>query len=167
MSQRKPAVCGTCVCSSGTKGPTPFGEKERTMANIRTAELSDAREVLRLWDSAAGPTRLPSNERAISLLIANDADALLVAEDSGRIVGTLIGGWDGWRCHLYRAAVHPDFRRSGVASQLVSVARGRARSLGVRRLDAMVDDDNVAAQSFWGSLGFAPQGEDRRWSSSV
>ncbi len=47
-------------------------------------------------------------------------------DSDARVVGTLIVGWDGWRCHLYRLAVDRTVRRSGIAGTLVAEARRRA-----------------------------------------
>lgn len=132
---------------------------------IRIGRCADADAVIGFWADFAGPTRLPSDVAAVTGLLEHDPEALLVAEDDGRIVGTLVVGWDGWRCHLYRLAVEPGWRRRGVASQLVSVAREHARALGARRLDAQVDDDNELGRAFWSGVGFgvSDRDRDRRW----
>ena len=107
------------------------------------------------------PSRSGSEARALS---TRDGDALIVADDEGEIVGTLIVGWDGWRCHLYRLAVDAAARRSGIASALVAEARARVAALGVFRIDAMVDSGNWGAHGFWASVGFEVDGHDQRWS---
>ncbi len=100
-----------------------------------------------------------------------DADALLVADASGDdarsdIVGTLIVGWDGWRCHMYRMTVRPDHRRGRVATDLVEAAHRRAEALGAERLDAIVDLDNPGGIAFWESIGFTRKPNNGRWVST-
>jgi ribosomal protein S18 acetylase RimI-like enzyme len=128
----------------------------------------DLDEVLALWRDYGGPTRTPARPDSARTLIARDPDALLLATDENRsIVGSVIVGWDGWRCHLYRLVVRPSARRAGVASVLVAEARKRARELGARRVDAIVHRENFAAVSFWEALGFELQDDDGRWSLAV
>ncbi len=134
------------------------------MSVIRTAVPVDLPDVVDLWDRAGGPTRLAGRHAEANRLLERDPDALLVAERDGRVVGTLIVGWDGWRCHLYRLAVEPSARRHGVARALVAEAEDRARQLGAVRLDAMVDNANETAIGFWASTGFQPEDHDARWS---
>jgi ribosomal protein S18 acetylase RimI-like enzyme len=142
--------------------------KALRMALIRTARPGDVEQVLLLWDRAAGPTRLPGDAPAVLRLLERDDDALLIAEERGEIVATLIVGWDGWRCHLYRMAVRDDFRRRGLATDLLDHAREHARRLGARRLDAMVDADNEAGSRFWAANGFVDgASQDHRWTSPV
>jgi ribosomal protein S18 acetylase RimI-like enzyme len=117
-----------------------------------------------LWRREGGPTRLAGGAEDARRLLTRDPDALLIAEDdTGRLLGTLIVGWDGWRCHLYRLVAEPEQRRSGVARALVEAARDRALALGATRIDAMVDPDNDAAVGFWAAVGFELD-VDRRWS---
>ena len=80
-----------------------------------------------------------------------------------QIVGTVIAGWDGWRCRLYRLAVAPGRRRSGIGRALIAAAEERFRILGGTRVDAMVLDDNEQAHRIWRACGYRPQGEWSRW----
>ena len=134
------------------------------MSTLRSATIDDLSAVVDLWNRAAGPTRHAGQLTDAKRLLERDPDALLVAEDDGRIVGTLIFGWDGWRCHLYRLAVAPEARRSGIARALLTRARHRAEEHGSVRLDAMVNAENAGAVAFWESCGFELDTEDRRWS---
>jgi ribosomal protein S18 acetylase RimI-like enzyme len=131
---------------------------------IRSATLVDIPGVVDLWNRAAGPTRHAGRAREAQRLVQRDPDALLVAEHDGRIIATLIVGWDGWRCHMYRLATEPEARRSGVARALVGEARARAVALGALRLDAMVNTENATAIAFWENAGFQRDPEDQRWS---
>ena len=99
----------------------------------------------------------------VQRLLDHDAAAVLVAEVDGRTVGTVVAGFDGWRCHLYRLAVHPDVRRQGVARLLLAAAEERFRALGGRRVDAMVLDDNDDAHGLYEAAGYAPQPQWSRW----
>ena len=78
------------------------------MPQIRTGTTEDLPTVVDLWERAGGPTHLPHSISEVTRLLERDPDALIVAIVDGRVVGTLIVGWDGWRCHLYRLAVVPD-----------------------------------------------------------
>jgi ribosomal protein S18 acetylase RimI-like enzyme len=136
------------------------------MPSIRPAVLDDVAAVVDLWEREGGPTRSAGGSEEARRLLEHDRGALLVAEDGGRLVGTLIVGWDGWRCHLYRLAVERSARRAGVARGLARAARDRAVQLGAARLDAMVAPDNQAAVAFWESVGFE-RDVDLRWSMLV
>ena len=72
---------------------------------------------------------------------------------SDRIVGSVIGGWDGWRGNIYRLAVAPEARRHGVAAALVREVSARlAREKGARRITALVEKAHPDAVGFWDSM---------------
>lgn len=134
------------------------------MAQVRTARGDDVDEIIALWEVAGENAARPVDSRdGVLRLMARDPDALLVAELDGELVGTVIAGWDGWRAHLYRLAVHPARRGHGIAQTLLDAAEHRLYRLGAPRFDAMVLEGNELGGGFWTERGYAPQEEWRRW----
>jgi ribosomal protein S18 acetylase RimI-like enzyme len=131
---------------------------------LRAAEPHELPAVLRFWQTAAeNGHRPPDSLGALAALHLRDPDALILGVAGDRIVGTIIAGWDGWRCHLYRLAVAPDRRRQGIGRALVAAAEERFRALGGTRADAMVLDDNEDARAVWAANGHHRQAEWSRW----
>ncbi|NGN62831.1 GNAT family N-acetyltransferase [Streptomyces sp. A7024] len=130
---------------------------------IRHASPADLHPVLAFWKEAAEGTSVSDDPDGVAALIDRDPEALLLAERDGELVGTVIAGFDGWRCHLYRLAVHPDHRRQGISGALLQAAEERFAALGGRRLDAMVLERNELAHHAWRGAGYAPQEQWRRW----
>ncbi|WP_324784897.1 GNAT family N-acetyltransferase [Streptomyces sp. H51] len=130
---------------------------------VRAATAADLDTVLAFWKTAAEGTSISDDRDGVERLVARDRGALILAEQDGELVGTVIAGFDGWRCHLYRLAVHPGRRRRGIGSALLAAAEERFVRLGGRRGDAMVLTDNERAHHAWRAAGYAPEERWRRW----
>ncbi len=130
---------------------------------IRAAGPPDVDTVLAFWREAAEGTSISDDRAGVARLIARDPESLLLAERDGALAGTVIAGFDGWRCHLYRLAVHPAHRRRGVATALLAAAEERFAALGGRRGDAMVLDANALAHHAWSAAGYAREPQWSRW----
>jgi ribosomal protein S18 acetylase RimI-like enzyme len=76
----------------------------------------------------------------------------LVATIDDRIVGSVIGGWDGWRGNIYRLAVAPEYRRQGIARQLVQEISRALFERGAERVSALVEHEHRWATAFWESM---------------
>lgn len=79
--------------------------------STRHAVHADLDALAALWVIAGENGSRPADRAEfVHQLIEHDPEASLVAELDGRIVATIIAGWDGWRANLYRLAVDPGLR---------------------------------------------------------
>ncbi|GAA1043019.1 GNAT family N-acetyltransferase [Streptomyces murinus] len=131
--------------------------------SVRPALPDDLDAVLAFWRTAAEGTSISDDRAGVERLLERDPRALILAERGGELVGTVIAGFDGWRCHLYRLAVAPERRRQGIATALLAAAEERFVRLGGRRADAMVLVRNERARYAWSAAGYAPEERWRRW----
>jgi ribosomal protein S18 acetylase RimI-like enzyme len=131
--------------------------------SIRTGQLSDVEPVLALWSAAeAEPTHTDTAEH-LDQLISHDPLALIVAEDDGTLVGTVIAGWDGWRGSIYRLVITPSHRRLGLGSRLLEAAESRLASVGAVRLQAIVVETESVATAFWEASTWEQQSQRLRF----
>jgi ribosomal protein S18 acetylase RimI-like enzyme len=138
--------------------PAPTGSGP---ASLRPGTVADVEGVLGFWAAAGARPTTTDDAAAVRGLMARDPEALLIAEIDGRMVGTLVATWDGWRGNMYRLAVHPDVRRRGIAAALVRRGEARLRALGCRRVSALVVGDDDVAHDFWRGVDYLPHPMDR------
>lgn len=130
--------------------------REELAVRVRRARSIDLDEVVALWvDCGLVPARVGfRNEMQRKLL--NDPDLFLLAVDpaeDGRIVGALLGGFDGRTATVSRLATHPDRRGRGVAAQLVAAFAGRLAGLGAADARVVLLDDLPDVRALWERLG--------------
>ena len=117
---------------------------------IRAAGQDELGEVLAVWDAARSSySTTPDSLEVLRRLRERDPESLLVARRNGRVVGTLIAGWDGWRGNMYRLAVAAGYRRQGIGLALVRAGERRLRDRGARRVTALVGAEDDDAMALW------------------
>src|SRR5687767_1448762 len=78
----------------------------------------------------------------------------LLAVEGARIVGSVIGTFDGRRGYIYHVVVHPDSRRKGYATLLLREVERRLWAMGVQKIRFMVSKSNESALAFYRTLAF-------------
>ena len=134
---------------------------------IRGCRDDEAEAVLALWREAAATPGVTDTAEDLRRALAHPWACVLVAEAAGRLVGTAIGAYDGWRGNIYRLAVHPRHRRRGYARALVRAAEQRLARWGARRITALVEQEHPWATGFWAAAGYAPDPRMRRYVRSL
>ena len=126
---------------------------------LRKCRSEDVETVLELWGQADATPSVTDNADDLRRAVSDGRANVLLAEVEGRIVGSIIGTFDGWRGNIYRMAVHPNHRRQGIARALVGEVEKLLARRGAKRITALVEKDHPWATSFWQAVGY---GLDRR-----
>jgi len=134
---------------------------------IREARPEDFDPIITLWGQIDRHTALPDRREYLETFHAFSPDLLLVAESGGRLVATVIGGWDGWRANIARLSTHPGVRRKGVAMALVREIERRLLAKGARRIYALVDKRSPPARPFWEAAGYVVNEKILQYSRNV
>lgn len=130
---------------------------------VRAATSDDVAGVLALWRQADTHPSATDDTASVKALIEWDHHALLIAENEGGVIGVLIAAFDGWRGNMYRLAVHPRHRRSGIARRLVDQGEQLLRERGARRISALVAHEQAGAEEFWTDVGYSPDPHTTRF----
>jgi ribosomal protein S18 acetylase RimI-like enzyme len=121
---------------------------------IRAGRPEDVGAVLALWVRAGAIPRPTDHVAALERRLERDRALFALAWHGDRLVGTLMGGWDGWRGNMYRLVVDKDYRRMGIARRLVAAVEAELRALGAERVTSLVFKDEAGAPDFWRSVGY-------------
>lgn len=134
-----------------------------TDVTIRAARKDDLSAVLELWRDAGATPSLTDSLDGLNALMREPSATLLIAVADARVVGSVIGGWDGWRGNIYRLAVAPAYRRRGIARRLVQEINQALFARGAQRISALVEHEHEWAVNFWDSVRDAGYERDPRF----
>jgi ribosomal protein S18 acetylase RimI-like enzyme len=128
-----------------------------SLIHIRQFQFpQDYPQVLALWSAMEKGVHVGRSDTPgeIEKKLARDPDLFLVAECEDRIVGSVIGGYDGRRGMVYHLAVDPSFRGQGVGSQLMDEVESRLRARGCLKSYLLVAEDNHDVDAFYRKQGW-------------
>ena len=127
---------------------------------IRPFLEADINAVVELWKNVFAPTA-PHHDpaRVIRHKVAVQREMFFVAVLDGRLVGTVMCGYDGHRGWIYSLAVNPQNRRRGISTALVERAERELAGAGCPKVNLQVVSSNSAIVSLYRWLGYAV--EDR------
>ena len=122
---------------------------------IRPYGSQDHSEVVSLWKEVF-PDDPPWNEPAavIRRKLTVQPELFLVGLVNGRVVATVIAGFDGVRGWIHHLAVQSAYRRRGIARSLMEAAEESLAKLGCPKVNLQVRAANTAVISFYRALGY-------------
>lgn len=151
--------------SSGATGPSRgsvAGERAGHAAaadagpiEIREFDEKDEEEVISLWDRCGllRPWNDPHKDIARKLHVQRDL--FLVGTVEGKIVGTVMAGYDGHRGWVNYLAVEQSHRRRGFGRTLMNEVERRLRALGCPKMNLQLRAENREAIAFYERIGFS------------
>jgi ribosomal protein S18 acetylase RimI-like enzyme len=130
-----------------------------TLFAIRRFDARDTDAVVALWQQAfpeyrdvTKPQRNP--HLSIANKLATQPELFFVAVLDERVVGTVMGGYDGHRGWLYSLAVDESLRRHGIGSRLVAHVEAALTALGCPKLNLQVLSAKNDVRAFYEALGY-------------
>lgn len=155
--------------NSAPKGVRPINLNKDLSQVVRLLEqvfgesVRDGQQIFNpggLADSASFLWRLNINMQRLS--------PGFVWEEDGRIVGnvTLLPSQPAGRYLVANVAVHPDYRRQGIARLLMAETVDAVKSRGGQAVFLQVDKENGAAVTLYQQMGFQSLGHMSHWQSS-
>ena len=121
--------------------------------------IDDYDELFKLWNSTEQSRRalnpVDDSREGIERYLKRNPNTCFAAVQDGRIIGVILTGHDGRRGIIHHMCVHPEFRRMGIASHLVSLAEDALKKEGIQKVFGLVFVDNEAGNLFWEKQGYS------------
>jgi ribosomal protein S18 acetylase RimI-like enzyme len=133
---------------------SPVSQGETTIREFCYPE--DYPAVLELWRDA-GPgihLRRSDEPQELEKKLQRDPDLFLIAEAGGKMIGSVLGGFDGRRGIVYHLAVRAEYRRQGTGARLMDELERRLKAKGCIRVYLLVTYENEEAMRFYEQLGW-------------
>lgn len=133
--------------------PVTFSHLLMTM-NIRPFHRADTEQVVALWHRSGLLSATNDPYRDIERKLLVDAELFLIGEQDGRVVASIMAGYEGHRGWLNYLAVDPERRRQGLGRLIVAAAEDLLRTKGAPKINLQIRTSNLEVIAFYRSLGY-------------
>ncbi len=120
-------------------------------------EVEDYDQLIALWDAAGlafKPAGRDSREAFARQSAGGTQDAIGIKTEDGRLIGSVLATHDGRKGWINRLAVHPDYRRQGVAKRLIAAAEDALRARGIDVIAALIEPENETSLALFVACGY-------------
>ncbi|WP_068717037.1 GNAT family acetyltransferase [Vibrio tritonius] len=110
--------------------------------------------VIELWNACGlvKPWNDPSKD--IERKVAHSPELFLVGLVDGKVVGTVMGGYDGHRGWINYLAVNPDAQQTGLGRALMQAVERLLLAQGCPKINLQVRSTNTQVITFYEKLGY-------------
>ena len=130
-------------------------ESDSRRLEIRSFETADEAAVIGLWHECALVVPWNDPVKDIQRKLRVQRDLFLVGLSNGRLVATVMSGYEGHRGWINYPAVAPEHRRQGFGWRMMDAAEVGLRELGCPKINLQVRRSNAQAAGFYRSIGFS------------
>ena len=124
------------------------------MIEVRPYKKSDEKQVIQLWTDCGLIVAWNNPYRDIQRKLHVQPELFLVGRLAGKIVTTVMAGYEGHRGWINYLAVHPEHQRSGIGKRMMDEAEIRLKAAGCPKINLQVRRSNIKVIEFYRKIGF-------------
>ena len=123
---------------------------------VRTMTIEDYDGVYALWKKIRGfgLRSIDDSREGVGRFLKRNPTTSVVAEEDGRIVGSILCGHDGRRGCLYHVCVDEAYRRHGIGKDMVVKAMEELRREEISKVSLIAFTKNDVGNAFWNTIGW-------------
>ncbi len=121
---------------------------------IRPFHPDDSAAVVQLWTECGLVVPWNDPYKDIRRKLTVQPEMFLIGSSGGRIIASVMAGYDGHRGWINYLAVHPDHQRVGVGRAMMAEAEKALRAAGCPKINLQVRSKNFGVIEFYEKIGF-------------
>ena len=111
--------------------------------------------VVQLWNDCGLVTTANNPFKDIQRKLKVQSDLFFVAVEKNKVVGTVMGGYEGHRGWINYLAVDPAYQKSGIGLELMKKVEQKLKNLGCPKINLQIRESNAKVRAFYEKIGYS------------
>ena len=121
---------------------------------FREFTLLDFDLVIELWEKAGLILSRSDTYDGMKEKLKRDPELFFVLEEDSRIIGVVMGSYDGRRGWINHLAVDPEYQGRNIGQQIIEELESRFKKMGCEKINLLIELSNEKVQGFYEKQGF-------------
>ncbi|MEM8703350.1 MAG: GNAT family acetyltransferase [Pseudomonadota bacterium] len=115
------------------------------------------KEIISLWQSCGLTRAWNDPDKDIDRKLSDPQGGFFVLLQGGKVIGSVMAGYDGHRGAIYYLSIDPAHQSSGLGRRLMEHCEEFLIRLGCPKINLFVRQGNEAVMTFYDGLGYTPE----------
>ena len=110
--------------------------------------------VIELWEKAGLILSRSDTYDGMKGKLKRDPELFFVLEEDSRIIGVVMGSYDGRRGWINHLAVDPEYQGRNIGKKIIEELERRFKKMGCEKINLLIELSNEKVQGFYEKQGF-------------
>jgi len=111
-------------------------------------------DIIKLWRKAGISVGSTDTREEIEKMLKRNPKLFLIGRVNEKIIGVVMGGFDGRRGYIHHLAVEPDYKKRGYGKKLIDELIKRFHQMRVHKVHLFIEKYNEKVVNFYLNLGW-------------
>ncbi|MFX0031532.1 MAG: GNAT family N-acetyltransferase [Candidatus Hodarchaeota archaeon] len=121
---------------------------------IEKFTIENYENIVQLWKKVDLSITSSDSKEEIERMIKKNPNLSLISKIGGKIVGVVMGGFDGRRGYVHHLAIDPKYQKKGFGRKLMDELMERFRQKKVHKVHLFIEKRNKDVITFYQKLGW-------------
>jgi N-acetylglutamate synthase len=121
---------------------------------LEKLSIKDYDRILEIWKKTELSVGSSDTKKQVKRMIERNPKLCFVGKVDNKIVGVVMGGFDGRRGYVHHLAIDPNYQNKGFGKLMMEKLMERFKKLKVHKVHLFVEKRNEKVINFYNNLGW-------------
>ncbi|MFW9947394.1 MAG: GNAT family N-acetyltransferase [Candidatus Odinarchaeota archaeon] len=121
---------------------------------IENFSLQFYEDVVDIWKKTGISITSSDTKDQLIVMLDRNPDLCLIAKIDDKVIGVVMGGFDGRRGYVHHLAIHPEYQKRGYGKLIMDELIERLKKKRVHKIHLFIEKQNEDVIAFYKKLGW-------------